>query len=134
MTTYPQTQTTTANHYPAQRSQIAPPFMLAGRQVARELFDAVQSAKRAGRRVTLVVLPEHGDELDVPPGICTNCLGAGNIGIEVFMAGPFKSLPACPTDTNGNPILRPASFNGAWWQVARQFAPCPVCGSEVIQL
>ena len=50
------------------------------------------------------------------------------------MAGPFKSLPACPTDTNGNPILRPASFNGAWWQVARQFAPCPVCGSEVIQL
>ena len=125
--------TSTSTQYQT-RPQIAPPFMLAGRQVARGLFDAVQSAKRAGRRVTLVILPEHGDELDVPPGICTNCLGAGYIGIDIFMAGPFQSVPTGKSDENGGGALRLAGFNGSWWQVARQVAPCPVCGSEVIQL
>lgn len=133
MTAY---QQQTATRYPthAPRPQITPPFMLAGRQVARELFDATQSAIRAGRRVTLVILPEHGDELDVPPGVCVNCLGAEHIGIDVFIAGPFKNPPSGKTDEGGGAVLRPAWHNGAWWQAARQFAPCPVCGPRVIQL
>lgn len=116
------------------RPQAARPFMLAGRQVARELLDAVEAAKRNGRRVTLVILTQHGDDTDVPPGVCANCLGAGNIGIDVFMAGPFQSVPTGKTDENGGVALRLAGHNGSWWQVARQFAPCPMCGSEVIQL
>ncbi len=131
---YQQTATPTTTRYPAQRPQIAGPFMLAGRQVARELFDAVQVAKRNGRRVVLVILPEHGDELDVPKGVCVNCLGAEHMGIDVLIAGPFRNAPSGKSDEDGGAVLRPAWYNGAWWQVARQFAPCPICGPKVIQL
>lgn len=122
------------------RTQTAPTYRLAGRQVARELFDAAQSAKRAGRRVTLVILTEHADEMDVPPGVCTNCVGAEQLGIEVFVAGPFRDVPGGHSGTGvaeeatAGAVLRPAWHNGAWWQVTRRFAPCPVCGPEVIEL
>ena len=130
-------QTTTTR--PAARPQISGPFMLAGRQVARELFDAAQSAKRAGRRVALVVLTEHADEMDVPAGVCVNCLGAEHLGLEVFVAGPFRdasgghSTSGVAEDAAGM-MVRPAWHNGAWWQVARRFAPCPVCGPKVVEL
>lgn len=124
------------------RTQPAATYRLAGRQVARELFDAAQAAKRAGRRVALVILPEHGDELEVPPGVCVNCLGEEQLGIEVFVAGPFRDVPGgrsgtgvAAADDAGGLVLRPAWHNGAWWQVTRRFAPCPVCGpTRVVQL
>lgn len=120
------------------RTQTAPAYRLAGRQVARELFDAAQAAKRAGRRVTLVILTEHADEMDVPLGVCVNCVGAGQLGLEVFVAGPFRDVPGGRSGTGGAAaadagglVLRPAWHNGAWWQVTRRFAPCPVCAREI---
>ena len=109
-------------------------YTLAGRQVARELYEAKERAKRDGRRVLLVPLTIHGDEMDVPPGVCVNCLGAEYIGIEVLVAGPFRDAPGGQSNEGGGPALRPAWHNKAWWQVARQFAPCPICGPRVIQL
>jgi hypothetical protein len=103
------------------------PYKLAGHEVSRSLFDAKEAAKRQGRRVFLVLLTEHENETEVPPGVCLNCLGAENIGIEVVMAGPFKNAPIGQKDEGGSQLLRPAFHNGKWWQVARQFAPCPVC-------
>lgn len=123
------------------RPQPAPAYHLAGRQVARELFDAAQAARRAGRRVALVVLTEHGNEMDVPPGVCVNCVGAGQLGIDVFIAGPFQDVPGGRSGTGvaedggaGVLVLRPAWHSGAWWQVTRRVAPCPVCGPTVIEL
>jgi hypothetical protein len=103
------------------------PYKLAGHEVSRSLFDAKEAAKRQGRRVFLVLLTEHENEKEVPPGVCLNCFGAESIGIEVVMAGPFKNAPIGQKDEGGSQLLRPAFHNGKWWQVARQFAPCPVC-------
>lgn len=104
------------------------PYKLAGHEVSRSLFDAKEAAKRQGRRVFLVLLTEHAGEKDVLPGVCRNCLGAEQIGIEIVWAGPFKDATGGkPDGEDGGQPLRPAFHNGKWWQVARQFAPCPVC-------
>ena len=123
-------QTTTATTRPTWAKTTSPesPYMLAGHEVSKSLFDAKEAAKRQGRRVFLVLLTEHGDEKDVPPGVCRNCLGAEQIGVEVAWAGPFRnSTSGQPNGESGGQALRPAYHQGAWWQVARQFAPCPVC-------
>ena len=105
------------------------PYMLAGHEVTRSLFDAKEAAKRQGRRVFLVLLTEHEGEKEVPAGVCRNCLGAEQIGIEVAMAGPFKNHPVGQRDESGGQLLRAAFHQGKWWQVARQFSPCPVCSN-----
>jgi len=114
---------------PAPRPAYAEPeYRLAGRLVSKSLYDIAMRANRDGRRVTLVLLTPCAGDTAVPNGVCSNCLGAERLGVDVLMAGPFKSAPSLNTsDTATGTALRPAVHNGAWWSVTRHFAPCPLC-------
>ena len=48
---------------------------------------------------------------------------------DAGIAGPFKNHPVGQRDESGGQLLRAAFHQGKWWQVARQFSPCPVCSN-----
>ena len=115
-------------------SRPAAPSMLAGHQVTPEMARMAQSAKDAGRRVALILLTEHGDETEVRGHECANCCAAGYLGLEVFMAGPFDSIPGSTVKNGEAVILRIAAHNNKWWQVSRQIYPCPLCGPQTKEI
>ncbi len=103
-----------------------PKWQLAGRSVSQAMFYDAQQAKRDGRRV-LFTTADGGTHADD----CPNCLGFGQLCLEVIMCGPFREMPAGTADDVAV-ALRPACHNNAWWQVTRTLYPCPVCQKEVI--
>lgn len=110
-----------------------PKFRLWGRQVPQEMFYATQQAKRAGRRVFMDLLTLHGDDTQVLPGECDNCVGAGYFMLDVAISGPLKDMPAGgqgTADENPSVHLRPAWHANAWWLVARELYRCPLCNDK----
>lgn len=117
-----------------------PKWQLAGRQVTQVMYYDAEKAKRTGRRVYFVTA-ERAQISDLTgPGVdddCQNCEGFGYMALEIVMGGPFKNAPQ---GKHGNEdevptvYLRPAWHNGAWWQVAREMYPCPVCKADQVQL
>jgi len=108
-----------------------PTFKLAGHVVTQDMFYAVQQAKRARRRCIYVSAGEPA----VSPNIdsCANCGGFGYMALEVVVGGPFKDAPQGAqgsADENPTVHLRPAWHNKAWWSVARDLYPCPLCNDK----
>ena len=78
--------------------------------IARE--DA-SSVKRNGGRV-FAVFPD-GPEID---GICANCNDSGQVGIQMFVGGPFVDPTAKRSVTE---------IDSKWYQVKTRFYTCPEC-------
>ena len=123
---YQQPTMTRAAYRPEPDRPQRPRFQLAGRRVTQEMFYAAEQGKRGGNRVFFFTLTACGDETDVAPTVCANCLGAECLGLDVVTAGPLKDIPT-PTGSS-----RAAWHAGAWWLVARAMYPCPVCMREIV--
>lgn len=108
----------------------SPQFRLGGRQVTQDMFYAAQQAKRSGRRVFMDLLTLHGDDTTVLLDECENCVGSGYFMLDVAMGGPYQDVPAGKqgtADEAPSVHLRPAWHANAWWLVARDLYPCPLC-------
>ena len=109
---------------------------LGDRQVSDHMFRVAQDAKRGGGKVFLTT-PEVISDLvswstKYKGAYCDNCNGAGSLGLQVLVGGPYNSPPSI-TWSNGQEPGKPAepratTIDGKWYkQKTREYA-CPVCG------
>lgn len=128
---------------PIARATSTPPrpqWQLAGRRVTQSMYYDADKAKKAGRRVYFVTAERSqmselsGAAVDDD---CANCEGFGQMALEIVVGGPFQNAPQGKQgseDESPTVHLRPAWHNGAWWQVARESYPCPICKADQVQL